>query len=62
MRRRQGRTNDEAGTRAVLELQPDFKTIHGLVENMKDIYMVTKCTNLHYIYDQTDTRVGDRRP
>ena len=43
MRGKEGRrTNDEAGIRAV-QLQPDFKTMQACrVENIKDIYMVTK--------------------
>ena len=49
--------------RCAVELQPDFKTIHVcLVENINDIYMVTKCANVYYIYDQNDTRVVHRRP
>ena len=42
MRERGGRrTNDEASIRAV-ELQPDFKAIQVcLIENIKDIKMVT---------------------
>ena len=42
MREREGRrTNDEASIRAV-ELQPDFKAIQVcLIENIKDIKMVT---------------------
>ena len=31
------------------------------VENIKDINMVKKYTNTHYIYDQADTRVAHRR-
>ena len=57
VRRRQGKNNDEAGIRAVVELQPDFSTIPSLVENM-DIYMVTKCTNAYYFYHHTYTRVA----
>ena len=63
MRGRKGRrTNDEAGIR-VVELQADFNAIQVcLVENIKYIYMVTKCLNTHYIYDKTDSRVVHRRP
>ena len=56
MRRRQGKANDEAGIRAVVELQANFKTTQALIENVKEIYTVTKCTNAYYIYNQTDTR------
>ena len=46
MRRKHGRrTNDEVGIRAVE--QPDFKTIQVfLVENIKDMWMFTKCMNI----------------
>ena len=30
------------------------------VENIKDIYMFTKCLNIHCSYDKTDARVVHR--
>ena len=43
------RITDEAGLHAV-ELQPDFKTIGVcLVQNKKDIYMITKSLNTQYL-------------
>ena len=36
--------------------------IESRVENIKDINMVKKCTNVYFIYDETDTRVVHRRP
>ena len=52
VRRGQGsRTKDQAGPSWTSNLT--FKTI-SLVENMKDIYMVTKSTN---VYDITTNRI-----
>ena len=57
MKGREGRrNNDEAGIRAV-ELQPDFNTIQVcVIENITDIEVFTKCSNIHDVYE-TDTRV-----
>ena len=62
MRERGGRrTNDEASIRAV-ELQPDFKAIQVcLIENIKDIKMVTMFEYTKYLR-QTYSRVVHRRP
>ena len=43
-----------ANRRPPAELQNDT----SFVENVKDIYMVTKSTNVYYIYDKSDPRVG----
>ena len=64
VRRGQGRrTSDEARIRSI-ELKPDLKTMHVcLVENIKDIYMLTKCLGIYIIFcDKNDTRVVHRRP
>ena len=67
-RRRKGRKEEarQGGGRegrpfepgAALEFQPDFKRF----ENIEDIYMVTKCTNAHYVYDKIGTPVAHRLP
>ena len=46
---------------AAFEFHPDSKPIQLWSKNMRDIYMVTKCTNA-YIDDQIVARVAHRPP
>ena len=58
MRGREGRrTNEEA--RRALELQ--FETIQ-VGSKVLRTFRLSQYTKAHYIYDQTDTRVAQRRP